>query len=96
MEEDKALKKFITEQLEKGYIRKLKSPYASAFFFIKKKDGKLHPIQDYWCNGHYNRMPDLGKCEVRQNTWDLAKQSILDTKVLDCNVTWLTKHKDTS
>ena len=46
-EEDEALKKFIKEQLEKGYIRKSKSPYASAFFFIKKKDGKLWPIQDY-------------------------------------------------
>ena len=46
-EEDEALKKFIKEQLEKGYIRKSKSPYASAFFFIKKKDGKLRPIQDY-------------------------------------------------
>ena len=38
MEEDKALKKFLKEQMEKGYIQKLKSPYASAFFFIKKKD----------------------------------------------------------
>ena len=46
-EEDEALKKFIKEQLEKGYIRKSKSPYASAFFFIKKKDGKLWPLQDY-------------------------------------------------
>ena len=47
MEEDEVLKKFLKEQLEKGYIRKSKSQYASAFFFIKKKDGKLHPIQDY-------------------------------------------------
>ena len=47
MEEDEALKKFIKEQLERGYIQKSKSPYASAFFFIKKKDGKLRPIQDY-------------------------------------------------
>ena len=47
MEEDEVLKKFIKEQMEKGYIQKSKSPYASAFFFIKKKDGKLHPIQDY-------------------------------------------------
>ena len=46
-EEDEALKKFIKEQEEKGYIRKSKSLYASAFFFIKKKDGKLRPIQDY-------------------------------------------------
>ena len=28
--------------------------------------------------------------------WDLARHMILDAKVLDCNVTWLTKHKDTS
>ena len=46
-EEDEVLKKIIKEQEEKGYIRKSKSPYASAFFFIKKKDGKLRPIQDY-------------------------------------------------
>ena len=47
MEEDEALKKFIKEQLERGYIQKSKSPYASAFFFIKKKDGQLRLIQDY-------------------------------------------------
>ena len=28
--------------------------------------------------------------------WDLAKYTILDAKVLDRYVTWLTKHKDTS
>ena len=33
--------------MEKGYISKSKSPYASPFFFIKKKDGKLCPVQDY-------------------------------------------------
>ena len=47
MEEDEALKKFIKEQSERGYIWKSKSPYTSAFFFIKKKDGKLRLIQDY-------------------------------------------------
>lgn len=46
-EEDKALDKFINEQLLKGYISPSKSPYASSFFFIKKKDGKLWPVQDY-------------------------------------------------
>ena len=40
-EEDQALDKFINEQLLKGYISPSKSPYASLFFFIKKKDGKL-------------------------------------------------------
>ena len=45
--EDEALRVFLKEQTNKGYIRESKSPYASAFFFIKKKDGKLCPIQDY-------------------------------------------------
>ena len=62
MEEDEALKKFIKEQLEKGYIQKSKSPYASAFFFIKKKDVKLRLIQDYWKLNQYtvrNKYPLL-------------------------------------
>ena len=46
-EEDAALDIWIDEQLEKGYISPLMSPYASSFFSIKKKDGKLHPVQDY-------------------------------------------------
>ena len=45
--EDKALDEFIDEQLAKGYICPLISPYASSFFFIKKKDRKLQPVQDY-------------------------------------------------
>ena len=45
--EDKALKEFIKEQHAKGYICPLKSPYTSSFFFIKKRDGKLRPVQDY-------------------------------------------------
>ncbi len=39
--EGDALTEFLNEQLKKGYIRPSKSPYASPFFFIKKKDGKL-------------------------------------------------------
>jgi hypothetical protein len=40
-EEDKGLLKFLREQEAKGYIRPSISPYASPFFFIQKKDGKL-------------------------------------------------------
>ena len=39
--------KFLKENLEKGYIRPSQSPMASPFFFVKKKDGKLRPCQDY-------------------------------------------------
>ena len=45
--EDMALEEFIKEQHAKGYIHPSKSPYASSFFFIKKQDGKLRPVQDY-------------------------------------------------
>ena len=44
---DNTLEEFIKEQHAKGYIRPSKSPYASPFFFIKKRDGKLRPVQDY-------------------------------------------------
>lgn len=46
--EREELDKFIAENLEKGYIRKSKSPLASPFFFVTKKDGSLRPVQDYW------------------------------------------------
>jgi hypothetical protein len=41
------LDKFLKENLDKGYIRPSQSPMASPFFFVKKKDGKLRPCQDY-------------------------------------------------
>ena len=47
-DEQKVLLDFIKEQQEKGYICPSKSPYAAPFFFIKKKDGKLQPVKDYW------------------------------------------------
>ena len=51
-DEQKALLNFVWEQQQvKGYICPSKSPYAAPFFFIKKKDGKLWPVQDYqWLN----------------------------------------------
>ena len=76
VEEDEVLKKFIKEQLEKGYIWKSKSPYASAFFFIKKKDGKLRPIQDYWKLNQY----------TVQNKYPLPLIPELISQVKDLNI----------
>ena len=45
--EDIALQTFLSKNLDKGYIRQSKSPYAFPFFFIKKKNGDLRPVQDY-------------------------------------------------
>lgn len=41
------LRKFIDENLAKGYIRPSTSPMASPFFFVDKKDGSMRPVQDY-------------------------------------------------
>ena len=38
---------FIQENLRSGRIHPSKSPMASPVFFIKKKDGSLHLVQDY-------------------------------------------------
>ncbi|SJL13410.1 uncharacterized protein ARMOST_16853 [Armillaria ostoyae] len=43
----KELDKFLDENLASGRIKPSKSPMASPFFFVKKKDGTLCPVQDY-------------------------------------------------
>ena len=48
-----ACQAFVDENLKTGQIRPSKSPQASPFFFVKKKDGKLRPVQDYrYLNEH--------------------------------------------
>src|SRR5436190_5393137 len=46
-DEQAQLDAFVEENLRTGRIRPSKSPMASPFFFVKKKDGALRPIQDY-------------------------------------------------
>lgn len=75
LKEQEALDKFLEEHLAKGYIRPLRSPYAAPFFFVKKKDRKLCPAQDY----------------QRLNTWTCKNQyplpllANLVDKVPGCN-----------
>ena len=45
--EQTELGKFLKDNREKKYIWPSQSPMALPFFFIKKKDGKLRPCQDY-------------------------------------------------
>ena len=42
-----ACREFIEENLRMGRIQPSKSPQVSPFFFVKKKDRKLRPVQDY-------------------------------------------------
>jgi len=46
-EEREEVHKFINEQLRKGYIRPSKLPQTALLFFVGKKDGKKHMVQDY-------------------------------------------------
>jgi len=46
--EQKELNSFLEENLRTGRIRPSKSPMAAPVFFIKKKDGSLQLVQDYW------------------------------------------------
>ena len=46
-EEREEVRKFIKEQLRKGYIRPSKSPQMVPVFFVGKKDGKKRMVQDY-------------------------------------------------
>ena len=47
LEEKVEIHKFIQEHLAQGTICISKSPFAANFFFVKKKDGKLQPVEDY-------------------------------------------------
>jgi Reverse transcriptase (RNA-dependent DNA polymerase) len=47
LEEQGALDVFLEDMTKHGYIRPSQSPFASPFFFVKKKDGKLRLVQDY-------------------------------------------------
>jgi RNase H-like domain found in reverse transcriptase/Reverse transcriptase (RNA-dependent DNA polymerase) len=45
--EQEELRKFVKEHMSRGTIWPSKSPYKARFFYIKKKDRKLRPVQDY-------------------------------------------------
>ena len=46
--EDETLLKHLSKALDKNLIQVSKSPYDAAVFFIKKKDGTLRLVTDYW------------------------------------------------
>ena len=45
--EQEAIDQFVEDELKAGKIHESKSPYASPCFFITKKDGSHHLVQDY-------------------------------------------------
>ena len=41
------MKEWLDENLDKGFIRPSKSPWAAPIFFVPKKDSTLRPCIDY-------------------------------------------------
>ena len=70
LEEKAEIHKFVQEHLNWGTIRISKSPYAANFFFVKKKDSKLCPVQDY--------------CPLNKWTKKNKNVSPLINQIIDC------------
>ena len=71
-DELEATHQFIMESLVKGYITDSKSPYASALFYRKKKDGKLCPIMDYRILNKWTVRNKLLRSIKRSNAGNLS------------------------
>jgi hypothetical protein len=78
-ERDK-LRSFIKENLESGCIVKTDSPQATPFFLIKKKDGRLCPVQDYQ-QLNDNTQKDLYPLPLATELLDRIKDSKYFTKL---------------
>ena len=53
--EQEALKEFIEENLNTGFIRPTSSPYGAPVLFVKKKDGSLHLYVDFHSLNHISK-----------------------------------------
>ena len=76
--EQKELDAFLRENLANGRIRLSKSPIGAPVFFVKKKEGSLHLVQDYW---------KLNEIMVK-NSYPLPLVSDMLTRL--CNAEWFT------
>ena len=83
LEEQGQLKAYIKDNLEKGYIRPSKSQYLSPFFFVGKKDGKLHPVVNYRKLNSFT-VPDRYPLPLIQELVDKVKDARLFTKIDVC------------
>ena len=83
LEEQGQLRAYIKDNLEKGYIHPLKLQYSSPFFFVGKKDGKLHPVFDYQKLNSFT-VPDWYLLPLIQELVDKVKDTRLFTKIDVC------------
>ena len=79
-EEQQVLDEFLAENLWNGCICSSKSLMASPFFFVKKKNGKLHPVQDY-CKLNQETIKNKYLLPLIQEFIDKTKQTRYFTKL---------------
>jgi hypothetical protein len=64
LKEQDVIDEILDEGLKKKYLKPSDSPYSSQIFFVKKKNGDFHPVQDYRVLNKYtilncNPLPNL-------------------------------------
>ena len=74
--EQQELDAFLDENLRTGRIWPSKSPIAAPFLFVRKKDGKLRPVQDY------RRINNV----TIKDSWPLPLISDVITRIRDAKV----------
>ena len=78
--EQEACRTFVDEHLKSGKIILSKSPQASPFFFVPKKDRSVRPCQDYWyLNSH--TVKNAYPLPLISNLIDKLKGSSIFTKM---------------
>ena len=80
LEKHNKLGKFVKEHLFKGAIRWLTAHSAASFFFIDKKDRKLHPVQ-YYCHLNKNTIRNVCPLPLIQELLDVIKGATIFLKL---------------
>ena len=76
--------KWLDDMLERRYLRPSKSPITSSMFYIPKKDGEDHPIQDYCILNKYTVKDNSPLPNIKQTVADLV-HAFVSTKF---NIRW--------
>ena len=79
-EKQDKLGKFIKEHLSRGTIQQSISYSTAPFFFVGKKDGKLHPVQDY-CHLNEHTIRNVCALLLIQELLDLILGAIVFIKL---------------
>ena len=74
------MRKWLDDMLQRGYLRPSKSPITSSMFYVPKKDGNDHPVQDYRILNKYTVKDNSPLPNIKQTIADLV-QAFVFTKL---------------